>query len=79
MPAITTHGFKNHTVRTQNWRYISYAGGGEELYHHLKDPNEWTNLADDPEYADVKKRLKKHLPKTNKPSPKKTSGKNAGK
>lgn len=61
-PAITTHGFKNHTVRTEAWRYIRYADGGEELYDEQNDPYEWTNLAAKPEHASIKAELAKHLP-----------------
>ena len=42
---ITTHGFKNHTVRTEGWRNIRYANGDEELYDEAADPLEYTNLA----------------------------------
>jgi arylsulfatase A-like enzyme len=66
-PAITTHGFQNHTVRTEDWRYIHYADGGEELYNEKTDPYEWTNLATKPEYAEVKARLAKWLPANNAP------------
>jgi len=58
-PAITTYNFKNHAVRTEGWRYIRYADGGEELYDEAKDPNEWTNLAGKPEFADKKVELGK--------------------
>lgn len=34
-PALTTHGQGNHAVRTDRWRYIHYADGGEELYDLL--------------------------------------------
>jgi len=68
-PAITTHGFSNHTVRTERWRYIRYADGGEELYDHQKDPLEWTNLAKDPQFESVKADLAKWLPKENTPMP----------
>jgi hypothetical protein len=40
-------------VRSENWRYICYSGGSEELYDHRSDPNEWTNLADSPEHSAV--------------------------
>ena len=67
LPAITTHGFQNHAVRTEQWRYIRYANGDEELYDHGKDEYEWTNLAKDAKYADVKKELMKLLPEKNEP------------
>ncbi|NOT63406.1 MAG: sulfatase [Acidobacteria bacterium] len=60
----TTHGFKNHAVRTPLWRYIRYANGDEELYDEVKDPYEWTNLAKDKKYDSVKAELAKHFPKT---------------
>jgi arylsulfatase A-like enzyme len=64
-PAVTTYLFKNHAVRTERWRYIRYADGGEGLYDHDADPNEWTNLAADSKYADVKKQLAALLPTEN--------------
>lgn len=63
-PALTTHGQGNHTLRTERWRYIRYADGGEELYDHENDPNEWTNLADMPAFTMVKSELARALPKT---------------
>lgn len=66
-PAITTHGFKNHAVRTEDWRYIRYANGDEELYDHRNDPYEYTNLAGKTKYASVKKELAQWLPKKNAP------------
>ena len=44
-PAITSHGPGNHGIRSENWRYIRYADGSEELYDMVKDPEEWTELA----------------------------------
>jgi hypothetical protein len=64
---LTTHGFNNHAVRSANWRYIRYNGGGEELYDETKDPYEWTNLAGNKKYDKVKAELAKSLPKTNTP------------
>ena len=52
-PAITTHNQHNHTIRSENYRYIRHADGSEELYNMREDPNEWTNLASDPAYHDV--------------------------
>lgn len=59
---ITTHGRGNHAVRDLHWRYIRYADGSEELYDHRSDPYEWTNLAGDPQQAEIKRRLGKWLP-----------------
>ncbi len=64
-PAITTHGYKNHAVRTEEWRYIRYADGSEELYDHEHDPYEWTNLAGDSGFAEVKSSLQQSLPEHN--------------
>jgi arylsulfatase A-like enzyme len=64
-PAITTHGRLNHTVRSEEWRYIRYADGSEELYHNAVDPLEYTNLASNPAYAAQKAELARWLPKTN--------------
>lgn len=78
--AVTTHGRNNHTVRTEQWRYIRYADGSEELYDHNTDPQEWTNLAAKPEHASLKNALAKRLPVKNQadvPSQnKKAGGKN---
>jgi arylsulfatase A-like enzyme len=69
-PAVTTHGFQNHAVRSEKWRYIRYADGGEELYDHQKDPYEWANLAGQTEFSSVKEQLAKFFPKQNAPEPK---------
>ena len=77
-PALTTYRFGNHAVRTEGWRYIRYQDGGEELYDKTKDPNEWTNLADKPEFKGRKAELARHLPKDNHPEVGKRAGKEAG-
>ncbi len=68
-PALTTHEFQNHAVRSAQWRYIRYADGGEELYNEETDPLEWTNLARDEQYAATKAELAKWLPRENLPAP----------
>ena len=62
-PAITTHGFKNHAVRTATHRLIRYANGDEELYDSVNDPFEYKNLANDPAYDEIKSQLANWLPK----------------
>ena len=65
-PAITTHNHDNHGVRNEQWRYIRYADGSEELYDMINDPDEFTNLAGEATFASVKSTLKKCLPKIGK-------------
>lgn len=67
VPALTTWGRGNYSVRDDAWRYTRYFDGTEELYDHTNDENEWSNLADDPRFATVKNSLARHLP--NKESP----------
>ena len=52
-PAVTAYRRGQCAVRSQRWRYIRYADGGEELYDHAADPNEWTNLAGRAKYKAV--------------------------
>lgn len=66
-PGITTYHRDNHGLRTERWRYIRYADGGEELYDHDADPYEWTNLAGDPRHAATKAELRAKLPTVNVP------------
>lgn len=62
-PVINTWYYKNHAIRSNNWRYIRYRDGSEELYDHRNDPGEHINLAGNSEYADVIAEHKKWLPK----------------
>lgn len=79
-PAITTPGYGVHSIRTERWRYISRSKGGNELYDHDNDPNEWVNLIDNPEYGNVVKQLRQFLPeKDATPAPANSKGKGKGK
>lgn len=66
-PAITTHNHDNHGVRSERWRYIVYADGSEELYDMKADPNEWANLASDPNFADIIAGHRRWLPEFSRP------------
>jgi hypothetical protein len=48
--------------KSKRYRYIRYNNGKEALYDHDTDPYEWTNLAADPTYNDVRKQ---HLEELN--------------
>jgi arylsulfatase A-like enzyme len=66
-PAYITWGRGNYAVRTCEWRYIRYFDGSEELYHNAQDPQEWVNLASDPDFAQKKVELANKLPKQEAP------------
>jgi len=70
---VCTHLFKNHSIRSDRYRYISYQDGFEELYDHSVDPFEFHNLIFTPEgkkkYASVVAEMKQWLPKIDTPRP----------
>jgi arylsulfatase A-like enzyme len=61
-PVVTTYDFGEYSIRDERFRYIRYIDGSEELYDHRVDPEEWTNLADEPSYADTRARLNALIP-----------------
>lgn len=52
-----------YAIINRDWRYIHYSDG-EELYDLKADPNEWNNLASDPQHADLKVEMQKFAPET---------------
>jgi len=68
-PAICTFGPNNHSLRGNRYRYTCYSDGTEELYDHLNDPNELTNLLSDQTVTtatrQVADKMKKWLPDQN--------------
>ena len=65
-----------YAIINKDWRYISYGDDGEELYDLKSDPNEWNNLAENPNYEDTKRLLRNSAPKKFAPAaPKRTIGK----
>ena len=68
MAFSVTQGGKTFLLRDENWAYIQYdedAASGIELFDMKKDPKQFTNLAENPEYgkvvADFKNKLKSKL------------------
>ena len=66
-PALSTYLYRNHSVRTDAWRYTRYHDGSEELYDERKDPNEWRNLAHESSLQKLKQELARWLPKNDRP------------
>lgn len=71
--ALTTYGWGNHGIKTENIRYIHYSDGSEEFYDHSKDPNEWNNLVLTTEVKEEIGKLKIFLPEKNVPYAKHSS------
>ena len=53
----------SYGLSTAKWRYIHYAGGGEELYDIEVDPYEWRNLANETAHLGNLKRLRGLAPR----------------
>jgi arylsulfatase A-like enzyme len=53
----------SYAIINEEWRYIQYRDGSEELYDVRKDPHEWNNLAADKEMEPIKKKLRALAPK----------------
>lgn len=53
---------QSYGLSAQDWRYIHYSNGDEELYNIVVDPHEWSNLAQDSVYAEQLASLRKRAP-----------------
>ena len=60
-PAITSHNQGNYSIVSEQWRYIRYVDGDEELYDIVNDPHEWDNIVG--QHSDVAEEMRKWLPK----------------
>ncbi|QXD22753.1 sulfatase [Opitutia bacterium ISCC 51] len=61
---LTTYALGNHSLRSEQYRYIRYDDGTEELYDHKTDRNEWHNLATSEAHRNVIAAFRKQLPKS---------------
>ncbi len=61
------HRPNNYAISTEDWRYIHYADGGEELYHIPTDRHEWANLAASPKHKAKLAEMRALAPKHVKP------------
>ena len=60
--AFTTRSKGQRSLRTERWRYTQWGSPDKaELYDHQGDPGEFTNLAADPEHAEVVAELRQLL------------------
>ncbi|MBD3674703.1 MAG: sulfatase [Planctomycetaceae bacterium] len=60
----TSYGPGNHAVQSERYRFYHYEDGSMELYDQQADPNEWTNLASDPDHAKLIEEFRQSLPRT---------------
>jgi arylsulfatase A-like enzyme len=59
---LTTFSIGSHSISTPDWQMISYYDGSFELYDLTNDPDQFNNIADQPQMNDVINQLKKHIP-----------------
>lgn len=60
--ARSSFGPENVAIISEQYRYIHYSDGSEELYDRLADPHEWHNLAENSEMQSVLEQHRKDLP-----------------
>jgi len=60
-PAITGWRQGSFAIQTEQYRYLLYQDGTEELYDHTKDLDEIKNLSNDPNYKAIKAQLNTEL------------------
>mgnify|MGYP001292601822 CR=1 FL=1 len=65
--ARTSFGPGNHSIISENYRYVHYNDQTEEFYDYTIDPHEWINKSNDPKYRDLIKQHRALLPKNEHP------------
>lgn len=58
---------QHFTICSDRYRYVLANNGDEEVYDHQSDPNEWTNLASNAAFANIKAKLRAELENLLKP------------
>jgi arylsulfatase A-like enzyme len=63
--ALTVSTKEGVSLRTEKWRYTQWGKGSKdvELYDLTKDPNEFTNVANKPDYKQAREKLARQLDK----------------
>ncbi|MEM9587380.1 MAG: sulfatase [Planctomycetota bacterium] len=51
----------HYAIREDEWAYMKYKDGTTELYNMVTDPNQFTNLSNDPRHATTKQRMEQRL------------------
>jgi arylsulfatase A-like enzyme len=59
---VTSLGPGNVSLRDERFRLIRYSDGSSELYDLMEDPNEWENLAANPEFESQRVKLESKIP-----------------
>lgn len=59
---VTVFDKGNVSLRGNTWRYIRYADSSEELYDLKNDPDEWSNVVDEPQNAETLKQMRQAIP-----------------
>jgi iduronate 2-sulfatase len=52
---------KGYAIRAANWTYMNYGDQGEVFYDMVKDPGQYTNLIDNPDYAENVRKAREQL------------------
>jgi len=54
---------KGAGIRSSEWTYMNFGDNGEVLYDMVKDPHQYTNVIDDPEYTAIVRTVRLQLEK----------------
>ena len=61
---LTSYGPGNHALQSERYRFYQYEDGSTELYDQQSDPNEWINLASNPDHAKLIEEFRRSLPQS---------------